>query len=586
GAGSRAAAAVPLGDVLNHGRARRNSLVVLGALAVFTVAFVAAPGLMGIWFDRSVLLGDTPWPQRTRLVVEVKDGVLRGARGDDLEVRAFVPEGYQAPRLVEIVFAYDSGTSGRANMIRVGERGYRYVFGRVAENFEFYLQGGDDRTALYRAELADRPAIERATVGVTPPAYAQLRPYELAEGIQAVELLPGSVVVLAVATNKPVRSAKLMSGGEVVAEATGQGQAWRVTLRPERSQTLHFALVDEVGLENANPVRFAMRMLRDEAPRVRMKLPGVGDMVTGAAVLRAELAVVDDYGLAAVQLVYQIEREGEAERVVEGPDFEIGAKRYEMTVETAVASLEVVVGDRISLFGRAMDRNDVSGPGEGRSTAVTLRVVTRDEMAAELARREQEYRRDFEGAVEAQEDLRRRLLTAIGQLPAASGIAAERAGVMERRQRQIAMQVNGIRQQFEDIWAQMRVNRLDNEAARQRLGEGIIGPLARLAKRDLAGAADAFRRLGRAEGSEAAALAAEIDGQQVRVLGAMRAALAQMVQWEGFQETVTMLREILRLQAELKAETEAAIERQGDEVFDGLFDGSPDDAERGRGAGG
>ncbi|MCP4250801.1 MAG: hypothetical protein GY778_27500 [bacterium] len=148
GGASRAAAAVSLGDVLNHGRARRSSFVVLGALAVFTVAFATAPGLMGIWFDRSVLLGDTPWPQRTRLVVEVEDGVLRGARGDDLEVRAFVPEGYQAPRLVEIGFTFASGKSGRANMVRVGERGYRYGFSRAAEDFEFFLQGGDDGKAL------------------------------------------------------------------------------------------------------------------------------------------------------------------------------------------------------------------------------------------------------------------------------------------------------------------------------------------------------------------------------------------------------------------------------------------------------
>ena len=47
----------------------------------------------------------------------------------------------------------------------------------------------------------------------------------------------------------------------------------------------------------------------------------------------------------------------------------------------------------------------------------------------------------------------------------------------------------------------------------------------------------------------------------------MQAALANMLKWEGFQETVTLLREILRRQAELKAETAEEIERQAAEIF-------------------
>jgi hypothetical protein len=48
----------------------------------------------------------------------------------------------------------------------------------------------------------------------------------------------------------------------------------------------------------------------------------------------------------------------------------------------------------------------------------------------------------------------------------------------------------------------------------------------------------------------------------------MRVALANMIQWEGYQEAVNMLRDILRLQLELEAETQRTIEDQAGDIFD------------------
>jgi len=561
-------AGLPLTQVLNHKRARLGSGVVLAVLAGFTLALVLAPATMGIWFERAVLLKETPWPQRTRLVVELEDGVLRGVRGDDLEVRAYVPPGYETPRLVEIILTCVSGRTGRERMIQVGQRGYRHTFNRAAENFEFCLKGGDERTKTYRAELADRPRVERATITVVPPAYTGLEACVLAQGQRSIEVLPGSEISLVVETNKPVERAMLMSDGDALAQAAFDGQAWRVTLRPAQSQTVHFRLIDDLGLENRRPVHFALRLLKDEAPRVRMRLPGAGDMVTALAVLPVELAVSDDYGLARAELVYQITGEGEAERTIETPGFNAGQKRYEVQVDVPVASLAAMAGDRITLYARAFDLDEVSGPNLGHSNAVTLRIVPRDELLAELARREQACRAEFERAIDAQEELRGQLLTIIGRVEQWSGKQAEQMAGAERRQRQVAAQVNGIRRRFEQMMAQMRVNRLDTELVRRRLGDGVIAPLGRLAKRDLPAAADDLRRLGRAAAGQAPELASRIDRQQVALLAAMRAALVRMLQWEGFQETVTMLRQILRLQTELNAETIEEIERQAADVFE------------------
>ena len=59
-----------------------------------------------------------------------------------------------------------------------------------------------------------------------------------------------------------------------------------------------------------------------------------------------------------------------------------------------------------------------------------------------------------------------------------------------------------------------------------------------------------------------------MDPQQVALLSQMRAILANMLQWEGYQEAVNMLRDILRLQQELRTETKDAAGKQGTGVFD------------------
>ena len=90
----------------------------------------------------------------------------------------------------------------------------------------------------------------------------------------------------------------------------------------------------------------------------------------------------------------------------------------------------------------------------------------------------------------------------------------------------------------------------------------------RLAKRDLIAAADALAEVSRSQPGDMPELASQIDPQQVGLLATMQAALGNMLKWEGFQEMVTMLRQILQLQKETNEETAEEIERQAASIFD------------------
>ena len=124
---------------------------------------------------------------------------------------------------------------------------------------------------------------------------------------------------------------------------------------------------------------------------------------------------------------------------------------------------------------------------------------------------------------------------------------------------------NTLRQRCEQIRAEWRVNQLSSREAEQRLGVGIVEPLTVLAKRELVLAADFIRAWSRDATPESAS---RIDPHQAEVLLHMREVLARMIHYEGYQEAVNMLRDILRLENELNEETKRTIEEQAGDVFE------------------
>lgn len=565
---TEACAGVDFPAVLDGRRAQNGGLVLAGLIAFTALAGIASPELMGMWFARNVLLRNVDWPQRTRLIVELDSDEIR-ARGDDIEIRAHA-QGV-VPGRVDIVYESESGQRGRETMVLVGESGFRHTFRDVDEAFEFHLEGGDDRTSEFSIRLTDRPRVVRATVTIEPPAYTGLSPIVLGEGRRAARVLRGSTVSFEFTTNKPVVRADLMAGHDLIAEATPiEGDpvgGYRIPpLTPTKTQTYHVFLRDDAGLENRNPTRWALRVINDEAPTARLFLSGVGEMITPEAVLPIEVEFADAYGLASAELAYEVTREDGGSGLIPLPDFSPGTRTLARSLSWPVSEAGMSPGERISLHARATDFDDVSGPNYGQSQEQTLRVVSREELLSELARREQAARRQFERLIDEQEQIRGALLTVIGRyLPDdRTGLSAGLAP-LERRQRNVAGSVNVVRQQFQQVLTELRVNALNTSTLEQRLGDDIIDPLTMLARRDLVTAADALRSLAE-DGT--IARAADVDPRQERLIGEMRRILSRMLEWEGYQEVVNMLRDIIRLQEELKEETRARLGEQVKDVFD------------------
>ncbi len=577
---SRRASGLEFGAVLDPSRAKRSIVVICAVLATAAAVTATHPEITGLWFARHVLLQEVEWPRRTRLIVNLDGEALVAAIGDDVLIEA-TAQGVQ-PRSVEFYYETASGHRGRETMATIGSVGsyrYRFTFKNAQEDFTFHLVGGDDRTETFSVRLLERPRVISTRLHIVPPSYTGLPPVEMGDGQRAAQVLEGSVVTISVTTNHPVEKASLMAGRDVVTHVLGNDStdaapsedysgttSLKVAIRPTETTVYEFDLVDAYGLQNRKPVRFSLRLNRDEPPRVRIKLDGVGEMITADAVLPLSVEATDAYGLAEVSLRFQLSREDSAEAAIPLPTFVPRLTEYAYELAWPVSQVAPVPGEQLVLIARARDFDDVNGPNIAETPENSLRIVTREELLAELARREEEYRLDFERLVASQEKLRGELLTTLSRAGRMDAEALATAlAPLERRQRSIAGSTNVVRQQFSRILAELRVNQLVTNAVEDRLGKRIVKPLTKLAHRDLVFAADTVRRWSRDAAPETASL---VDPQQATILEQMQDVLANMIQWEGYQEAVNTLRDLLRLQAELEAETQRAIEDQAGDIFD------------------
>ncbi|HPD29558.1 MAG TPA: hypothetical protein PLL20_06155 [Phycisphaerae bacterium] len=567
-----AASQLRFSDSLNHRRAVRQATLGLTGLVGIAGLLLAAPGTMGLWFERNVLLRSVEWPLKNRLVVEgLTEGKLVVPRGDDATISAAVVPGYEAPRQAYIHYHGAGSLRGQAQMPEVRGQPVRFIhmFEHLTETVTCRIVGGDAQTDPFTIEVIDRPSITRARIGIAPPAYTRLEPYELREGQNVAEALVGSEIRLTIEASQPIASAILVRdvGGKQStvgpAECVGERE-FRASDRPTTSAAYHFELTSPSGLTNVSPrvplTRFVVRVDPDQAPVVKMRIQGAGEMITPQAVLPTDMEFSDTYGLASVSVVFssgKSEDKGIAEPLA---GFEQGSKIFNRSVEWSVAEHGLAEGDRLSIWAEAADFDDISGPNVGKSTPAVFRIVSREELAADLNRRQHEYRQDFERHLRRQEELYSELLSVLEPATAAADRRqhSQRLRQLARRQRDQAGQIATVARQFEQVLAEMRVNALSSATVEERLGRGVAQPLRGLSREQMPAAAEMIDRL--AGGDDAEWVRKARDAQST-LRDEMNNILARMLEWEKLEEAVILLRDVLNMQRNVGQETETKLER-------------------------
>ena len=159
----------------------------------------------------------------------------------------------------------------------------------------------------------------------------------------------------------------------------------RLILREDGAITLRVR--DVHGATIRDGTSRAVRLARDEAPRVSLIAPAIDVTVDLAEEIVIAYDASDDVGLTQLELVARMGDGREQRRRLSAHDPSIA--QHAGTERISLGELGAAEGDHVTVWVEARDGDDVSGPNVGRSESRTLTVESaatrREEGLAELA---------------------------------------------------------------------------------------------------------------------------------------------------------------------------------------------------------
>ena len=589
--------------VLNRPKLFKNGFILATCAAALLGLAIAIPmhPFFGTWFNRNILLGNAQWPQATYLkIVGAENGVLVLPRGSDHRLRVEVTEDSRVQD-VEVTLEIENDGNQTWHMMKptgkLEGREHLFVMHNVSNEMELFARGGDATTPKVRIELVEPPAILDLELLAHLPPYTRMESKKL-EGPGPHGLLAGSRITVNARVNKPLSQFRLsndQSNFEI--ETSDKEPLLYSTEIPSNGNALaggqyQFNLTDQTGLASNRPTRFVLSIKEDIPPKTLASLLGISGLAVPRARVPVSFNAKDEYGLSEIYFHCNWKNSDSGEKAgAEGSrDLEIANfKNSDQAVrqhrDVAVLDLEPFAfepGSSLRLLVRSVDTNP-DNPGSGDSSEFLLRIVTEEELRADLLRREIEQRKAFQRAYDAQMELASELQAISAMVPqnqTEKQFDTDRQNRMiaiSREQKLVGTSLDAIANRFEEFLVESQNNRLDEDEAQfvgqksmaDRFENEIILPIRSLDQELIATSVrelDNCRRLLK-QNQELLQAVDSANQLHQQILNEMQKIMNAMKDSENFQEVINKLLEIKRGENQIKAEIKRRKPEESD-IFD------------------
>lgn len=344
---------------------------------------------------RRALGEDVSLPRETR-ILEVTGGRVLG-RGDDLVISARV-EGV-IPKEGQLILRHASGRVQRMAMESVETRSgtFQRQLANLTSDFRYRVRIHDAESEEFAVEVLPRPVVTQLELTLEFPKYTALAPRNVAPG--ELTLLRGSRLRLEGTASQPLDQATVRLDGletnRLATVGTTRRDRFRVDLPVDDPGWTGFSvqLLDARGISSLDPAVYAVSVVEDQAPTVRVVLPARREeLVTARGSVLISFEAKDDFGLARLRLMHQAAASTNAaveptaiELDLAGEATNVVRRRFEWKLADVRPAVQD--GAFLEFWIEAMDRRDQGGPGVGRSERYLARVVSEAEKRSDLLTR-------------------------------------------------------------------------------------------------------------------------------------------------------------------------------------------------------
>lgn len=253
------------------------------------------------------------------------------------------------------------------------------------------LVAGTAPDAYAGAARVVEPIVGDVDITLEYPAYTGRPPARLPGATGELRVLPGTVVRIETAALAPVTSAQIRFGDEERGAAqrpplalTVAGRQLRGAFEVLEPLQYRFLLEHPQAGRRVEAVPHAVELERDQIPVVELHAPAEELDVTGMK--RIELAYIgeDDFGIARVELVWELHGRSQRKLLAAGAPRKSAQGKFLWDL----AELSLPTGARVPYHVEVTDNDSVLGPNVGRSRQFYLRVFSPRERHEQLMERQ------------------------------------------------------------------------------------------------------------------------------------------------------------------------------------------------------
>lgn len=393
-------------DAIDARRAVRRCWMGAAVVLALILPFLFATNAYAVLISRLF----NPWGNYERiqnLVLTVRDADRVAARNEDvkLEVDAAwrLSEG-EFPESVWLEWIPRDGSVQRRRLDwNENSRVYSGTLTRIEQSFDYQVFGGGARTKTHHIEVVDRPAVTSFSYDLTPPAYTG-EPAEHQDGalgeimaieqsrleftatlntpVETVDLLwldpPAGIAGIGV---KPIES---LPDGNSVYEKTS------LTLSADKVKTTHrltaavqgqsgrfvIRATDRHGLSSHLDQLRRLTVIADEAPHIQFADREQHAEARAIDLVEIPVAALDDFGLATVQLHYEVIRGANLTESaqLDVPQAQLGGKGLNHLFKLDLAPLKLTPGMQLTVRARATDERPVPEPNVTWTETRVIRI--------------------------------------------------------------------------------------------------------------------------------------------------------------------------------------------------------------------
>lgn len=379
---------------------KQRVMVAIASLMICVTAAALFPSEARIWLSR-LFLGSAKWPRATTLVVKAPANVVRGKDAVvTIETRGKIPS------KVKLTYTTAGGVSatskfGPKESQKPDE--FQYVFTQLLEPVTFQVTGGDDQSEEFTISVKIPPRLHDVELAYHLPAYTGIRGGDRRRGGH-VDTLQGTRVEFFGASNEPLSKAWLEfeTGSKIDLAVTGKSMTGSFEVKERTSYVVR--MVSHIDLENVEVQKFSVEARQDRIPTVTLQKPGRDMLVLADSTITLVTRFDDDYGVKSAAIRFQITRKGEALGGEQTFPIEVqrSSKTFDLSTPFSLGGLALQEGDEITYIVEALDANNVTGPGTGRSNPYKFEVVNRARLEEEVDKLGADVLADLDSLIQLQ----------------------------------------------------------------------------------------------------------------------------------------------------------------------------------------